>query len=151
SADSRLRPAHAVRRRDHQRAAASGQPRRNQRVAEGHTGADHARGSYARVARGPAALSAIGHVRGSCGQSRPSASATRAPRAAAAHHAATTGRWTLKWLAIPGESVEMFPPVGQRLVDDFTGEAPIGAIVARLDHKVGAGFIPTDIRALVTS
>jgi hypothetical protein len=55
------------------------------------------------------------------------------------------------WRSIPGETIRMFAPIGEQLVDDLTGEPPLGGVRAHLDLKVGAAFIPTDIRALVTA
>jgi hypothetical protein len=56
-----------------------------------------------------------------------------------------------RWRALVGETIQLFVPTGQRLVDDLTGDKPIGAIRAHLDLKVGLAFSPTDIRALITA
>ncbi len=49
------------------------------------------------------------------------------------------------------ERIFLYSPIGLRLVDDFTGEAPVGRVTAMLDLSDGAGgWRPTEIRAVQT-
>jgi hypothetical protein len=55
------------------------------------------------------------------------------------------------WRPLHGEGIRLYSPLGLRLVDDFTGTAPLGRVTARLDREVSPGvFEPTDIPALMT-
>ncbi len=55
------------------------------------------------------------------------------------------------WRMLPGEGIGLWCPVALRLVDDFTGRAPMGRIRATLDAEVTPGaFAPTDRVPLLT-
>lgn len=55
------------------------------------------------------------------------------------------------WRELAGERNALYSPIGLRLVDDFTGKAPLGRLSARLDREVGAGvWAPTDLQTVVT-
>jgi hypothetical protein len=43
------------------------------------------------------------------------------------------------WQAIAGEQRMLYSPVGLRLVDDFTGDAPFGRVRLRLDRRTASG------------
>jgi hypothetical protein len=55
----------------------------------------------------------------------------------------------LGWRQLPGERSELYTHVGLRLVDDLTGQAPIGRVVAELDVAEGTGWQPTDVKPVV--
>lgn len=54
------------------------------------------------------------------------------------------------WRVIEEDRAVLFSPVGLRLLDSFTGTAPIGWVRAHLDLKVGVVWRPTDIRPVLT-
>lgn len=55
------------------------------------------------------------------------------------------------WREVASEHIALFSPIGLRLVDDFTGRAPIGGVSARLDRQVSAGvWEPTTIQPVLT-
>ena len=55
------------------------------------------------------------------------------------------------WREVPSEHIALFSPIGLRLVDDFTGRAPLGRVSATLDRQVAAGvWEPTTIPAVLT-
>jgi hypothetical protein len=55
------------------------------------------------------------------------------------------------WQAIPDERRRLYSPIGLRLIDDFTGFAPIGAVHAVLDVKRANGdWRQTDAGAVRT-
>lgn len=55
------------------------------------------------------------------------------------------------WRELPSEHIALFSPVGLRLVDDFTGRAPLGPVSARLDRQVSPGvWEPTAIEPVLT-
>ena len=51
---------------------------------------------------------------------------------------------------LPGESRRTYSPVCVRVVDDLSGEAPLGRVEAELDLEVSGQFEPTTIRAVRT-
>lgn len=56
------------------------------------------------------------------------------------------------WREPASERIATYSPIGLRLVDDFTGGAPLGRVSVHLDVNVGAGsWKPTDIEAVLTS
>lgn len=54
------------------------------------------------------------------------------------------------WRPLPGERSELYSPIGLRLLDDMTGERPIGRIEAFLDVREGAAWRLTGIPAVRT-
>ena len=55
------------------------------------------------------------------------------------------------WQAIPAERLMLYSPIGLRLVDDFTGRAPIGRVRVLLDRRDAAGgWEATDVQAVRT-
>lgn len=55
------------------------------------------------------------------------------------------------WRELRPEHIAIYSPIGLRLVDDFTGEAPVGRVSARLDRQVAVGvWAPTDLEAVMT-
>jgi hypothetical protein len=55
------------------------------------------------------------------------------------------------WHELGSERRTLYSPIGLRLVDDFTGRAPIGRVSARLDRRVAPGtWAPTDLDAVLT-
>ena len=55
------------------------------------------------------------------------------------------------WRVLP-EHVSLYSPAGLRLIDDFTGRAPLGRVGVRLDRQVSPGvWAPTDIEGLLPS
>jgi len=54
------------------------------------------------------------------------------------------------WRLQPGERSELYSPVGLRLLDDLTGERPIGRVEAFLDVREGTAWRPTGIQAVRT-
>lgn len=54
------------------------------------------------------------------------------------------------WRIQPGERSELFSPVGLRLLDEMTGERPIGRVDAFLDLREGTAWRPTGILAVHT-
>jgi hypothetical protein len=56
-----------------------------------------------------------------------------------------------RWRLLPGEPIELYSPVGLRLIDDFTGGPPVGWVRARLElHNGSGGWQVTDIKARST-
>ena len=56
------------------------------------------------------------------------------------------------WRDLPLEHLRTYSPIGLRLVDEFTGGAPLGRVSVRLELSVGAGsWKPTDVQAVLTS
>jgi stalled ribosome alternative rescue factor ArfA len=51
------------------------------------------------------------------------------------------------WHIHENERLELYSPIGFRLIDEFTGRPPIGSIVIDLDVKEGANWRTTDIKA----
>ena len=45
----------------------------------------------------------------------------------------------IHWRLLPGETTDLYSPIGLRPIDDFTGRPPIGAIEAFLDVGDGGG------------
>jgi hypothetical protein len=55
------------------------------------------------------------------------------------------------WRELRPEHIALYSPIGLRLVDDFTGEAPLGRVSSRLDLQVAVGvWAPTDILTVRT-
>lgn len=54
------------------------------------------------------------------------------------------------WRIQPGERSELFSPIGLRLLDQLTGERPIGRVDAFLDVRDGTAWRPTGIQAVRT-
>ncbi len=55
------------------------------------------------------------------------------------------------WRQLGSEHHALYSPVGLRLVDDFTGRAPLGRVRAVLDRQVSAGvWEATDLEAVLT-
>jgi hypothetical protein len=55
------------------------------------------------------------------------------------------------WRDLGSEHVALYSPIGLRLVDDFTGEAPVGRVKAWLDLRVAVGvWKPTDFAPVLT-
>jgi hypothetical protein len=55
------------------------------------------------------------------------------------------------WREVGSEHIALYSPLGLRLVDDFTGRAPLGDVSARLDRQVSVGvWEPTSIKAVLT-
>lgn len=55
------------------------------------------------------------------------------------------------WQAIPAERLMLYSPIGLRLIDDFTGRAPIGRVRVLLDRRDSAGgWEQTDTQAVRT-
>jgi hypothetical protein len=56
------------------------------------------------------------------------------------------------WVQIVEETIELYSPIGLRLIDDLTGNPPIGRIEVFLDLKSAAGnWLPTGIPVVVTA
>jgi hypothetical protein len=56
-----------------------------------------------------------------------------------------------KWRLLPGEPIELYSPVGLRLIDDFTGGPPVGWVRAQLALRDGSdGWQATDIKTRST-
>jgi hypothetical protein len=55
------------------------------------------------------------------------------------------------WRPLPGEDLRLFSPVGLRLVDDLTGQGPVGPVRARLDFQDGAAWRETDVEPVITA
>lgn len=59
---------------------------------------------------------------------------------------------SLSWHILTGERSELYPPFGLRPVDDYTGNAPMGWIRAKLDvNDGGGGWRETDIKPVFTA
>lgn len=55
------------------------------------------------------------------------------------------------WAPLPSERSLLYSPIGLRLVDDFTGRAPLGRVSARLDRQVSVGvWAATDLEPVLT-
>jgi hypothetical protein len=55
------------------------------------------------------------------------------------------------WRELRSEHLALYSPIGLRLIDDFTGRAPLGRVSARLDLEVSAGvWAPAGLDALLT-
>jgi hypothetical protein len=54
------------------------------------------------------------------------------------------------WRVQPGERSELYCPIGLRLLDEMTGERPIGRVEAFLDVRDGAAWRATEIRPVHT-
>jgi hypothetical protein len=54
------------------------------------------------------------------------------------------------WRIQPGERSELYSPVGLRLLDEMTGERPIGRVEAFLDVRDGTAWRATGIQAVRT-
>jgi hypothetical protein len=55
------------------------------------------------------------------------------------------------WRKLPGECIELYSPIGLRLIDDFTGGAPFGRVCAQLEFRDGSGeWRATNVEALRT-
>ena len=55
------------------------------------------------------------------------------------------------WREVVSERRALYSPIGLRLVDDFTGNAPLGRVSAQLDRRVALGvWAPTDLQAVLT-
>ena len=53
-----------------------------------------------------------------------------------------------RWSILPGEHIELYSPIGLRLIDDFTGGPPIGWVRAQLELRDDSGdWRATDIEA----
>lgn len=53
----------------------------------------------------------------------------------------------ISWHPLPGETTELYSPVGLRLVDELTGTAPLGKTEALLEVRdLGGSWRATDIR-----
>lgn len=57
----------------------------------------------------------------------------------------------LGWRHLPGERNQLYTHVGLKLVDDLTGQAPLGRVVAELDVADGPGWRPTEIKPVITA
>jgi hypothetical protein len=44
-----------------------------------------------------------------------------------------------RWTVLPGERVELYSPIGLRVIDDFTGGSPIGWVRAQLELRDDSG------------
>lgn len=55
------------------------------------------------------------------------------------------------WRPLPGEERLLYSPIGLRLVDDLTGERPLGAVRAILDVQDGAEWRETPVRPVLTA
>lgn len=53
----------------------------------------------------------------------------------------------MSWKIHPDERLQLYSPIGLRLIDEFTGRAPIGRITTELDIKDGTGWRSTSITA----
>lgn len=55
------------------------------------------------------------------------------------------------WRELASERRALYSPIGLRLVDEFTGAAPLGRVSAQLDRQVSPGvWAPTDLDAILT-
>jgi hypothetical protein len=54
------------------------------------------------------------------------------------------------WRLLPGERSELYSPIGLRLLDEMTGEAPLGRTEAFLDLQDGTAWKPTEVAAVRT-
>jgi hypothetical protein len=55
------------------------------------------------------------------------------------------------WGTLAGEVIQLYSPVGLRLVDELTSEPPLGSVLASLDIQDASGnWRPTDIPAVLT-
>ena len=54
------------------------------------------------------------------------------------------------WQVITAERRMLYSPIGLRLIDDFTGLSPVGAVRAFLDRQTAAGWETTSIKAVRT-
>ena len=45
----------------------------------------------------------------------------------------------IQWSKLPGERIELYSPIGLRLIDDLTGEPPLGWVRAQLELRDGSG------------
>jgi len=55
------------------------------------------------------------------------------------------------WRPLPGEELLLYSPVGLRLVDDLTGQAPFGPLRVFLDLQDGPDWRPTPLRPVITA
>jgi hypothetical protein len=55
------------------------------------------------------------------------------------------------WRLLPGERPQLYSPIGLRLLDEMTGEPPIGRTEAFLDVQEGAAWRSTEIQAVRTA
>lgn len=56
------------------------------------------------------------------------------------------------WRVLPGESTQLYSPIGLRLLDELTGASPLGHINAFLDLQLSPGnWSATDIKAACTA
>lgn len=55
------------------------------------------------------------------------------------------------WREAPSERRALYSPIGLRLVDEFTGNPPLGRVSAELDREVSPGvWQPIDVEAVLT-
>ena len=55
------------------------------------------------------------------------------------------------WRELATERRSLYSPIGIRLIDEFTGKAPLGGVSVQLDRQVSAGvWAPTDLQAVLT-
>ena len=55
------------------------------------------------------------------------------------------------WREVPSERRGLYSPIGLRLIDEFTGTAPLGRVSAQLDREVSPGvWASTDLEAVLT-
>jgi hypothetical protein len=57
---------------------------------------------------------------------------------------------TTAWRLLPGARL-LYAPIALRLIDDFSGAAPIERVGAALDRQDGTRWVPTDISAVRTA
>jgi len=57
----------------------------------------------------------------------------------------------IQFAPIPGAAMRTRSPFGFQLIDDVTGDQPLGEIAAYLDMLVGATWVATDLRGVITS
>jgi hypothetical protein len=57
----------------------------------------------------------------------------------------------IRWSVLPGERIELYSPIGLRLIDDLTGGSPIGWVRAQLELQDDSGnWRATDIQTKST-
>lgn len=55
------------------------------------------------------------------------------------------------WREVRSEHGALYSPIGLRLVDDFTGQAPLGRVRARLDRQASPGvWATTELKSVLT-
>jgi hypothetical protein len=55
------------------------------------------------------------------------------------------------WRLLPHDNIELYSPIGLRLIDEMTGAGPIGKVEAALEIADGSGgWLATEIEAVIT-